>query len=71
MGVEPIRVWKCPECGADVTAEVKQACRAQEVGVREAFATEVFERVPDAWATCVNGHPYKYVCGQQAEAAPA
>ncbi len=71
MGVEPIREWKCPECGADVTAQVRQACRAQEVGVRETFSTEVFRQVPDAWTVCVNGHQNKYVCGQQAEAAPA
>jgi hypothetical protein len=71
MGVEPIRALTCPECGVDVTTEVSQACRAQEMGVRETFSTEVFERVADAWATCANGHPYKYVCGQQAEVAPA
>lgn len=71
MDVQPIGLWRCPECNADVSTEVTQACRAQEIGVREVFSTEVFEQVADAWATCANGHQNKYLCGLQGQKATA
>ena len=69
MDVQPIHGTTCPECGADVSAAVAEACKAQEYGFREVLRTEVLEQVPDAWVTCPEGHQNKYECGLEAAGA--
>ena len=63
MSVVALTSWICPECGIDVSAEVRAARDEQKTAVIETLSLpQKTKWVPDVWAKCRNGHFNKYDC---------
>lgn len=52
--------YTCPECKADVTAQVLRAASDSQVAYRDRHSAQRRQQPRTVYVTCPNGHPYGY-----------